>query len=151
MRRGLLWVRCDCEASEVVAIAGIGSPVPNSTYRFTDGVQIKDKMALVVCWEETGELDMANPGVGRQLPSPFICFAEPQLSFLLVFYKIPASPLSLPLCRLHFQQCRLYTLDPFQSVEGMFVQTLAFSTPPIIFTNPRNENRNQDGGRDSRS
>ena len=45
----------DCEKPEVVvAIAGIASPVPDSTFQCMGGMQIEVKMALVACWEVEG-------------------------------------------------------------------------------------------------
>lgn len=42
----------DYEKSQVAGvIPGIASPVPNSTFQFTDGMQIEVKMTLVACWE----------------------------------------------------------------------------------------------------
>jgi len=42
----------ECEKPEVVvAIAGIASPVPDSTFQFPDNMRIEVKMALVACWK----------------------------------------------------------------------------------------------------
>jgi len=61
VQRGLLR-RCD---GEVVAVAGIVSPVLDSTFQFTDGMQIKIKIALVACWE--GRKDVPVDGVKGDL------------------------------------------------------------------------------------
>ena len=45
-------VEHDCEKFYLaVAIAGIASPVANSTFQLIDGIQIEVKMASIACWE----------------------------------------------------------------------------------------------------